>query len=192
MKKIILLSSIIFSTLLCKQLFGDEFAKDSRFSTALTAGFVFKNGREFKEVYGWGIPNLITADFCYYHWQQWGIGTKVSYWRAKGETTFLKQRTHLQEVPFTLYVRRKKDFDCGIQIYASLGGGFIWLKEKSYLGDAKLLKGIGEAEVGFYYPIWRCINFTSAFRYLFPNQSYCDVKKEIGGSDLRFGLEFEF
>lgn len=186
MKKLLILLSFFMVT---SQLSAD----DRCFSGALTAGYVFKhNDCAFKKVYGHGLVNIITADGCYYPWECWGIGGKVSYWRAHGRTTFLKQCTHLQEVPLTFYLRRIEDFRCGLQLYASLGGGVIWMKEKSYLGHVKRHKGIGEVEVGLNYPMWHCLNFTSAFRYLFPRQSESCKKVDVGGFDLRAGIELPF
>lgn len=166
--------------------------RDICFDGALTAGAVFKHDGNFKKVYGHTITNCITADGCYYPWQHWGVGAKISYWQAHGCTTFLKRRTHLQEVPLTFYLRRKHDFDCGLQLYASLGGGVIWVKEKSYLGKIKMHKGIGEVEVGLNYPLWRSLNVTGAYRYLFPHQSPGGRKVTLGGSDVRAGLAVLF
>ena len=98
----------------------------------------------------------------------------------------------MQEVPITFYVRRIKKFDCGLQLNASLGGGVIWIKEKSYLGEVKLNKGIGEVEVGLQYSIVRWLNIVGAFRYLFPSQRQSCDKKVVGGFDLRAGIGFSF
>lgn len=199
MKKIIFFSFFIFlsflSNLSARQFdyvaFEEE--QDPCFTTAVSAGFVFKHDDcTFKEVYGHGIVNVITVDGCYYLCNPWGIGAKISYWRAKGCTTFLKQCSLIQEVPFTFYLRRITDFQCGVQLYASLGGGVIWTKEKSYLGCVKLHKAIGEVEVGLNYPVWCDLNITGAFRYLFPRQSQAGKKIDIGGCDLRAGLAYDF
>ena len=73
-----------------------------------------------------------------------------------------------------------------------LGGGFAWIKEKSYLGCPTVYKGLGEIEVGLNYPIWRCIGITGALRYLFPPQSQGCDKIDVGGVDLRAGIGFSF
>lgn len=161
-------------------------------SIALSAGYVFKHDCTFKQVYGRGIANLITVDGCYYPWECWGIGAQVSYWRKRGRTTFLKQRTHLREIPVILSIRRKKDFDCGLRLYGSLGGGIVWGKEKSYLGCVKVHKGIAAVEAGLEYPIWCDLSITGAVRYLFPRQSQAGHKVTIGGADLRAGLSWAF
>lgn len=197
MKKIIFLIAFVFLLFKPAGLFGHVMEEQGPcFSTAFTAGYVFKRDSAFKQIYGRGVINIITVDGCYYIYSPWGIGAKVSYWRAKGHTEFLKQRSFLQEFPITFYLRRIKDFSCGLQIYGSLGGGVMLIKEKSYLGDAKLHKGIGELEFGLNYPIWNCINFSTAFRYVFPRaldcKSSCDPKLDIGGLDLRAGLELRF
>lgn len=166
--------------------------EDTHFTTALSAGYVFKNDCIFKDMYGHGMVNILTGDGCYYPWQHWGFGAKVSYWRAHGQTVFLRECTLLQEVPVTLYARLIKDFDSGVQLYGSLGGGFAWIKEKSYLGSAHTFKGLGEVEVGVFYPVWRCVNITSAFRYLFPPQKQDCVTRDIGGCDLRAGIGCSF
>ncbi len=164
----------------------------NRFFTAFTAGYAFKNDSKFTCVYGHGMANAITADFCYYPWEVWGLGAKLSYWRAKGHTTFLRQCSLIQEVPFTIYLKRIKQFKCDLTAYASLGLGFAWLKEKSYLGTAHTTKAIGELELGLQYPVWRCINITGAFRYLFPPQTQSCEKIDVGGIDLRAGIGFSF
>jgi hypothetical protein len=189
MKSILFFSSMILSLVLPKQLFGHD-AK-SWFS-AISAGYVFKHDCSFKNVYGRGIVNMITVDGSYSPWNFWAIGTKISYWRAKGKTSFLKESSLLQEVPVTLYVRRIKEFQSALQIYASLGGGVVWVKEKSYLGEVRLHRGIAEVEAGLVYPIVRCINVISAFRYLFPSQSQSCNKKDLGGFDVRAGIGFSF
>jgi len=171
----------------------DTFMCDTRVCDgALSAGYVFKHDYKFKDVYGHGMVNIITADGCYYPLQLWGIGAKISYWRAHGHTTFIKRHTTLQEVPVTLYVRRVKDFCCGVRAYVSLGGGVAWIKEKSYLGHAQLRKGIGEVEIGVNCPVWRGLNITGAVRYLFPRQSSCGTKVDVGGCDLRAGIGYSF
>ena len=79
--------------------------RDSSFTGALSAGYVFKHADSvFKDVYGLGMVNAITADGCYHPWQSWGIGAKISYWFANGRTSFLKFHTHLHEVPMTVYL----------------------------------------------------------------------------------------
>ena len=200
------------------QLFCDNAAaaENHCFTGAFTSGYVFKRDDcIFKEVYGHGMINVITADGCYYPWETWGVGAKLSYWLAHGHTTFLKLPTTAKEVPLTIYLRKRVDFKCGLQTYASLGGGIVWLKEHSYLGDITDHKWIGEVEAGLHYPIWRSLNFTTALRYLFPKQSQCQVssglcsgsgsgsglasgsggsgpKINVGGYDLRAGIEFSF
>lgn len=167
--------------------------RDTRFATAFTAGYVFKHDCTFKKAYEHGMINIITADGCYYPWHAWGFGAKVSYWRKHGHTLFLKQCSLLQEVPVTLYVRGKKEFDCALQLYGSLGGGVAWIQEKSYLGKTTVHKGLGEVEVGLFYPLWRCVHVTGALRYLFPRQdSTCCAKIDVGGVDMRAGLGFVF
>jgi len=192
MKKILFFFCFLLLCATATQLLGNTEMQDACFTGALTAGYVFKHDCRFKDVYGRGIVNIITADGCYYPWDLWGIGAKLSYWRAKGCTTFLNQRSVLQELPVTFYLRRLHNFTCDLQMYASLGGGLIWLKEKSYLGEVRLTKGIGEVEVGLHYSIWRCINLTTAFRYLFPSQCQKGERANIGGFDLRAGIGISF
>lgn len=190
MKKIVVFSFFIFVS---ASLYGTASEhKRSRFFSAFSAGYAFKHDCEFKKVYGHGMANIITADGCYYPWKNWGVGMKTSYWRAKGRTTFLKRRTHLYEVPITFYLRAKKAFQSGLDMYASLGGGVALIKEKSYLGKKRFNKGIGEVEVGLVYPVWRCVNLVGAFRYLFPHQSQGCDKVDVGGFDLRAGIGFSF
>ena len=168
---------------------------DTCFTGAFTAGYVFKyNDCWFKEVYGTGMVNAITFDGCYNPWEYVGFGTKVSYWLAKGETTFQKRSTHLYEVPWTFYVRGMGHLKCNLRLYGSLGGGPVWIKEKSYLGTVSVTKGLGEAEIGAVYPVWSHLIVTGAFRLLFPCQSLCDggPTVNIGGCDLRAGIGFAF
>lgn len=195
MKKI-LFFFIALLPLVPLHLYGNDVEKDNKYDLAFSAGYVFKTESQFKDVYGHGIINALTGDFCYYRWDVWGLGAKISYWRKKGRTSFLQQRSIIQQVPITFYARRVKRFDSGLQLNASLGAGLIWTKEKSYLGKVKQTKGIGEVEVGLQYPIWRSLNIVGAFRYLFPKQRQskdcgCD-RVVVGGLDLRAGLGFSF
>jgi len=184
-------TSSMFTSSLSAQ--HDDNQQDYCFTTAVTAGFVFKPGDcTFKKVYGRGIIDAVTVDNCYYFWKPWGVGVKVSYWQVHGCTTFLKQRARAQEIPLTFYVRGVKDFECGLQLYASLGGGVTWLREKSYLGRVRFHKGIGEVEGGFNYPLCGCFNITGAVRYLFPSQWHHGRKNNIGGVDLRAGIAFVY
>lgn len=191
MKKIIV---SFFFIVVSANVVGNTLEKQNQWlSTAFSAGYVFKNDCKFKEVYGHGIVNIITADGCYYPWDHWGLGAKLSYWRAKGKTTFLKQHSLLQEVPVTLYLRGIKNFDCGVQLQGSLGGGVLWMKEKSYLANTRFYKGIAEVEVGLNYTLWRGIDIVSALRYLFPPQRIvAGDKVVVGGIDLRAGIGFSF
>lgn len=190
MKKILILSSCIL--ILVPLLSHAAEREHTWLTTDLSAGYVFKHDCRFKEVYGQGMVNIITADGCYYPWSFLGFGAKLSYWRAKGHTAFLQLRTHAQEVPFTVYVRGIKEFPCRFQLYGSLGAGLAWIKENSYLGDVHVTKGIGEIEVGFRYPFWRCLTIMSAFRYVFPPQSQKSHTIDVGGCDLRAGIGLTF
>ncbi len=192
MKKIIILIFFI-SLMLSTHTWCDTATMRSCFTGALSAGYVFKHSdHNFKKVYGRGMGNVLTADICYYPWQSWGIGGKISYWLAPGRTTFFKRHTFLQEIPVTFYVRKMIDFCSGLQLYASLGGGFTWIREHSYLGRVQQCRGVGEVEIGLHYPVWCRLDFTSAFRYLFPRQSQRHAKADVGGFDLRTGLGFSF
>jgi len=168
---------------------------ETNFSGAFTAGYVFKRDHLFKEVYGLGAINIITADGCYTPFEYWGIGAKISYWFTPGDTTFFGRDTFLQEVPFTAYLRGILNMHCGLRLYASLGGGGIWAYEKSYLGKAHVLKPIGEAELGMNYCIYHRVNFTAAARYLFPREAVtcppCVRKIDLGGFDIRAGIGFD-
>jgi hypothetical protein len=186
-----LFSSNIFG-FACNNRCDAAYEDDTCYSLALSAGYVFKNDCQFKDVYGHGIVNIITVDGCYYPWECWGVGAKVSYWRTTGQTDFLQQCTTLQEVPFIIYLRRRHNFDCGLQLYGSLGGGVAWIREESYLGCAELHKGIGEIEIGLNYPLWRCLNIMSEVRYLFPPQCDGCEQVDVGGVDLRLGFEIGF
>lgn len=196
MKKKLIFSFLIIGLSHQKFLMSDQNIR-LPYTIALSSGYVFKNDCLFRKIYGFGAVNILTTDFCYYPWESWGFGTKVSYLRAKGHTTFLHFCTLLQEIPLTFYVRKAHDFDCGLQLYGSLGAGFVYMKEKSYLGCVKAYKGIGEIEVGLHQRLYHCLNFTTAFRYLFPPQhlhksSHHNHKFDFGGCDLRAGLSFLF
>ncbi len=192
MKKILFFIALL---VVVTQSFGKK-SEHKKWSTALTSGYVFKNDDEFKQVYGRGMINALTADGCFYPWKHWGFGLKAGYWRAKGRTTFLDQPTLAQEVPMTAYFRYMHAFKCGLQLQGSLGGGFSWIQEKSYfqglLDRVRTYKGIGEVEVGLNYSVWRGINVTGAFRYLFPPQSQKGERIDVGGCDLRAGIGFLF
>lgn len=191
MKKIVLISSFM-SSIFTAQLISCEQDSYTRFSNALTSGYVFKHNARFQEVYGHGIVNIITGDGYYYFCKHWGLGATLGYWRAQGTTNFLQQHTLLQQVPLTIVGKGQYTFDYGFKLYGALGAGFIWTKEKSYLGDVKTTKGIGTLEVGLNYQVWRFIEMTAAFRYLFPPQNQAGHTIDVGGCDLRAGIGFSF
>lgn len=164
----------------------------THFTNTLTSGYVFKSGHIFKEVYGHGLINAITADWCYYPWKMWGFGTKLSYWRGKGETNFLKKKALLQQIPVAFYARFMKDFKSRVQIQCSLGGGFTWIKEKSYKADTTTCKGIGEVEAGLSFPIYKHFALTGSVGYLFPPQKFREHTIDVGGLDLRAGIGIQF
>jgi|SRR5581483_348864 len=190
-KKILFLALAILVTIPTMMFAADDRA--NVFAAALSSGYVFKHDCNFKQVYGHGLINVLTADVCYYPFRIAGFGAKASYWRSHGgKTSFLRFCSQLHEVPVTVYARLIKGFDCGLQIYGSLGGGVALIREKSYLGCAKAHKGIGEIEFGVFHPIWWALNVTAAVRYVFPRQCQCDEKIDVGGADLRAGVGIVF
>lgn len=190
MKKILLVSIAFLSVITCIVSAAQE--DYTRWSTALTSGYVFKHNARFKQVYGQGIVNILTGDGYYYFCEHWGLGAIIGYWRAQGATNFLQQPTLLQQVPATIAGKGKYEFDCGVQLYGALGAGFIWTKENSYLDNTGFFKGIGTLEAGITYSVYHCFEITGAFRYLFPPQKQAYHTVDIGGCDLRAGIEFSF
>ncbi len=162
----------------------------SLFDLAFTSGYIWKHDSIFKQVYGNGIPDFITVDACCYPLPYAGTGIKTSYWQAKGKTTCLKAHTKLQEVPLISYVRAR--FGYWLQGYVSLGGGAIFIREKSYLGTVHKTVGISEAEIGFNYFPHPNVYLTSACRYLFPRQKSAGNKADFGGVGLRGGIGFSY
>jgi hypothetical protein len=185
MNNYIFLLTLFVASVWCK-----ESCENQHFDFALTSGYIWKNDKHFKQVYGSGIPDIITADACYYPCRYGGLGIKTSYWHASGKTTFLKCKTTLQEVPLIFYLRGK--VGCHLQAYASLGGGAIFVNEKSYLGKVKNTVGIGEAEIGLNYSACNRFYITTAFRYLFPKTTVNKERHDIGGYGLRAGIGFSF
>ena len=138
--------------------------------------------------------NILTFDNCYYPHKHVGVGAKLSYWRATGHTDFLKLPTLLQQVPVIFYLRGIHEFCNNVRLYGSLGGGLTWIQEKSYLGCVHSVKGLGEIEIGLSWSLWRYGALTGAVRYVFPPQSVHNSrhKIDVGGCDLRAGIEFNF
>jgi hypothetical protein len=162
----------------------------SNFDLAFSSGFVWKNDDLFKCVYGSGIVNAITVDGCYYPCTYGGVGLKTAYWGKKGETTILKQCTKLREVPLIAYLKAR--IGTWLQGYISLGGGVIFVREKSYLGCASTATGIGEAEVGINCHILHSFYITVAANALFPSTKINGHKAIVGGYGLRAGIGFSF
>ncbi len=193
MKKLAFLL-FLFTPLLCFKARQEPKKKQSTsFNLAFTTGYVFKHDdSDFNIIYKNGIQNIITVDACYYFLESIGIGSKVSYWKTKGQTTFLKNPTKLQEVPLTFYLRTLLSTGGTFQPYISLGGGAIFMLEKSYSETIKAAKGIGEFEVGLNLFVSRYFDVTAAFRYLFPRETFNKQKADIGGFDLRAGIGFAY
>ncbi|MGB8467403.1 MAG: hypothetical protein WCE21_00200 [Candidatus Babeliales bacterium] len=194
MKKIVVLTALLYASIVSAGSCSVHTLEDTCFTTAFSSGYVFKHDdHNFKEVYGRGMGDIITVDGCYHIRPSWGIGGKFSYWLASGNTTFFKRRTFLHEVPVTFSVRYMLNCCTGFQLYTSLGGGVAWMQEESYLGTSHLTRGIGEWEGGFHYSRCGRLSLTSAFRYLFPRQSHNHQSKmDVGGFDLRVGLGVSF
>ena len=137
MKKIIWLFVCAYVSVSSMKLFAHQKLSDAKspqkYISAFSAGYVFKNDCQFKEVYGHGMANIITGDFVYFPWDFWGFGVKTSYWQAKGRTTFLQFCTKIEEIPLTFTVRRLVIFKHNIEFYGSLGGGIIWMRENGRL-----------------------------------------------------------
>ena len=193
MKKIIW--SLVYVSLInlhvnARQILSD--VDSPKFSSAFSSGYVFKNDCRFQKVYGRGMIDIITGAFVFYPWDFWGLGLKVSYWQAKGNSTLFNFNTKLREIPLMLTLQRLLIFKHGIELYFSAGGGAAWIKEKSYLDTIKFWKGLGEIEIGANWPLYKNLKLTTAFRYLFPRQFLCSEKIDVGGCDLRGGLEFSF
>ena len=197
-----------------------ESSQESKFITALTSGYVFKTGDAlFTDKYGRGMVNIITAYICYNAWEKYGVGAKLGYWRAQilpgiAQKTGQPLNSLAQQVPLTFYLRRYKNFDCGLQLYASLGGGVIWTSDSTKEWTDQLNYNSsnliatqppsyfptmqGEVETGFTWQAWNRIHLTGAFRYLFPpKQRVSSFGKNgtyinLGGIDLRAGISIEF
>lgn len=189
MKNKLLIILMTVPTFALGEEYADCFSKD--FSFALTSGFVFKRDEHFKKVYGRGIIDIITADLCCYQWNHIGLGIKSSYWRQKGKTTVLKNHATIQEIPLIGYIRAPFGSHKA-QGYVSLGGGCIFLKEKSPIGKVHAHTGIGEAELGFNYCFHTRFYLTGASRVLFTKQTIHGTCADVGGIGLRAGLGVTF
>lgn len=175
-------------SLFCSSILAEKPCDFSLFDLAFTSGYIWKNDHNFKQTYGNGIPDYITADACFYPLTYAGVGVKTSYWEAKGKTMNMNQPAKLYEVPLIGYLRLRYGY--WLQGYVSLGGGAIFLKEKSYLGVVTQIVGIGEAEIGFNYFPHTNFYLTGAFRYLFPRQKSSGETVDFGGYGLRGGIGF--
>lgn len=177
--------------LCCMPLFAYEEQKSKNFDIAFTSGYIWKHDKNFKKIYGSGIPDLITIDAFFTPVEgSFGFGVKSSYWEKHGKTSCLHQCTKIQEIPTIFYVRGK--IGGWLQLYISLGGGAIVIKETSYLGKVKTHTGVGEFELGLNYYQFKNLYLTGAFRALFPRK-YCNGDRvDFGGLGLRAGIGFSF
>jgi len=161
---------------------------------AVTTGYIWKNDCRFKEIYGEGIQDVITVDVCGWFSECFGIGLKGSYWEAEGRTPVCRLHTNVHEIPLIGYVRREIEFDCTFAAYASLGGGIIFVREKSELGKVNTDTWGGEAEIGLNYYFFKNFYLTTAFRYLYFKKKIAgiDERADFGGYGLRGGLGISF
>jgi hypothetical protein len=160
------------------------------FDIAATSGFIWKHDTNFKQIYGQGIQDAITLDACCGVWPYVGFGVQGSYWRARGKTLILRNPTHLHEIPVIGYVRAQ--VGGRVQGFVSLGGGTIFVKEKSYLGTVRKRTGIGEVELGTNIYFYKNLYLTGVFRYLFPRGTVCYTTTDLGGYGLRAGFGVTF
>lgn len=153
---------------------------------AISTGYIWKRDRLFQEAYGRGIQDVITVDGCCRIWRFLGMGVKSGYWKAQGKAAVCHKE--ISEIPILCYLRGK--IGCTFQAYVSLGGGLIFVEEKSCLGHAKEYPWGGEVEAGLKYYFFRSCYLTTALRYLFFPTS--KEKGDFGGYGIRAGIGISF
>ncbi len=183
---LLLVTGLLSSKLLCEEYSNKIYAQTYDFT--LSSGYVWKSDFHFKNVYGSGIPNLITADICYWLYEFLGLGIKSAYWEKTGRTTVFQQHARIQEVPLILYL--KGGIGDRIRGYFALGGGVIFAKERSYLGKIWQIVPGGDIELGVNCFIIKQLYVTAAFDYLFfyKQVSSFHGKRDFGGYGFRLGL----
>lgn len=168
-----------------------EEQKSKNWDIAFTSGYIWKHDKNFKKIYGSGVPDLLTVDVFFTPVEgSFGFGVKSSYWEKDGKTSCLHNCTKLKEIPTIFYARGK--IGGWLQFYASLGGGAIVIKETSYLGCVKTHTGVGEFEFGFNYYQFKNLYLTGAARALFPRKCRGGEIVDFGGLGLRAGLGVSF
>jgi opacity protein-like surface antigen len=186
MKKIIF---VIFSFLLVIPLFPVK----KKFYTALGFGYQFKSDQYFKLVYDNGMVDY-TADLGYWFGKHIASGIKVSYSGEKGETALLKSETRLKQIPVVGYVKAGLEIGKKWQGYVSLGMGYMFFKEESYIGTVKESQFGWEIESGIEFSFAKRFYFLGAARYQSFKKTFPEMNEthQLGGTDIRLGLGIRY
>jgi opacity protein-like surface antigen len=186
MKKIIL---VIFSFLLVTPLFPG----DAKMYTALGFGYQFKSDEYFKEVYNNGTVDY-TADVGYWIKKNIALGVKVSYLSKKGETSFYKSETHLKQIPVVGYLKAGLEIGKKLQGYVSLGMGYMFFKEESYIGTIDEKQFGWEIESGVEYSFAKQLYVLCAARYQSFKKTFPEMNEthQLGGTDIRLGIGIRY
>ena len=161
--------------------------------TALGFGFQFKSDEYFKQVYHNGIVDY-TADVGYWIKKNIALGIKVSYLSKKGETLFYKSETRLKQIPVVVYLKGGVKIRKRMLGYVSLGIGYIFFKEESYIGKIDEKQFGWEIESGIEYPFVRKLYVLCAVRYQSFKKSFPEMNEthQLGGTDIRLGLGIRY
>jgi opacity protein-like surface antigen len=186
MKKTIL---IIFSFLLVVPLFPGK----ANLYTALGFGYQFKSDQYFKLVYDNGLVDY-TADVGYWFGKHIASGIKVSYSSKKGKTVLLKSETRLRQIPVVGYLKAGLEIGKKWQGYISLGIGYMFFKEESYIGKIKESQFGWEIESGIEYSFAKNFYFLCAARYQSFKKTFPEINEthQLGGTDLRLGIGMRY
>lgn len=158
---------------------------------ALSLGWHWKDDVYHNLVYDRAAINY-TADAGYRLGRTISLGVKLTGLSQKGETTLWAEETELRQTSLLAYL--KAGVGKRFRGYVSLGVGYLFYKEESYIDrvDESLLGW--EVEAGTEFFLSRHLFLVLALRHLSFRKEFVELSEtqQLGGSEVRLGLGYLF
>jgi opacity protein-like surface antigen len=154
-------------------------------------GFQWKSDENYQLVYNNGSLNYF-IDAGYWFGKNFAFGIKFNVLSQNGETSVLKEETKLRQTYLMGYVKAGIGFK--IRGYISLGGGFLFFKEESYMATVDENHFGFDVEIGTEVSLTDTLYLLGTVRYLSFKKSFFDLgeTQQLGGTELRFGIGYRF
>lgn len=165
--------------------------ESKRLYFAVALSYQWKSDKYYQLVYDKGVLNYLT-DAGYWFSNNFASGIKVSYLTNRGETSLLKKETKLRQISVMVYI--KAAIGRKLKSYFSLGAGYLFFKEESYIATVDESHIGWEGEIGFEFSLTESLYLMGSLRNQSFRKSFPELgeTQQLGGKDLRIGIGFRF